>query len=45
MLQRFSSKTVGNANNENSVTSANKNSQFYINFYKLKKIKLALLPT
>ena len=44
ILDGFSSKTVGKANNENSVASANKNSQFYINFHKLNNIKLALQP-
>ena len=44
ILEGFSSKTVGKANNENSVASANKNSQFYINFHELNNIKLALQP-
>ena len=45
MLEGFSLKTVGKANNENSVASANKNSQFHINSHKLKNIKLVLQLT
>ena len=45
MLEGFSLKTVGKANNENPVASANKNSQCYINSHKLKYIKLTLQPT
>ena len=44
ILEGFSSKTVGKANNENLVASANKNSQFYINFHKPNNIKLTLQP-
>ena len=45
MLEGFSLKTVGKANKENPVASANKNSQFYVNSHKLKNIKLTLQPT